>query len=917
MPRPGISKASIWSNDRPGRPGALTLLAVGSLVLLLSSLLSPPVAAEEATLLASLPSKVEPAPAEYDFVLMSLWVDQDCLTDELEARAEMPKKAGDETRFFLPLLAICTSLELEVKGEAKGVISVGVPGSGRCLTLDAAKGQLTLNGRPATLNPQSLQAGEGEVYVTPEVLGQWLDCEFQTDRATLSIKVKTMRPFPAQEREQREARAAKLRGSTPEAEGGPAPLEAKYQSWAGPFVDQTLTLSAGRSVSLTSYTRISGDVLKAGYDLTLNASANGSPTARLMFSRYDPDAHLLGPLRATALTGGELSSPALPLVASAQQVRGLSLSSYPLTSNSLFDRRSITGFAGPDWDAQLYRGEVLLDYQKTDANGRWEFREVPLLYGDNNLRVILHGPHGEMREEQLQASVGAAVLQPGKRYYRFVAGQQEGGGNLVALQGDWSLRRDLSLAYGAADVEFQGEGHQYLTAGLRGYRGRVFGTLDLAAERGGGQGLRSSLQTRLGQVSAAAEYSQIWDLGSQVIGGGSGDSGHQVRLHLDNLPMPDKGFWLPAALEWQQESYASGRRHMELTSRLSAARAPWRFSSFLTWTRDGAGADNTEDLKGSLLASRYNRDGEFTCDLSYTLLPTVQVDNATLAYRMELDESRTLSLSVQHTPPDSRTRLEAGLSRRQGSRSWGVTAGLDSESGVFLGASISASFGRLPYRDWQQTPEALTGQATAMARVFLDKNGNGRLAPGEPPLKDVGFFVNDSSGRAVTDARGVALLSGFPAFESTRLSVSRSTLEDSMWVPRQDSVVLRARPGAIVCVDMAVSPTGEVNGTVYAQRSGQRCPAPAVELELVNEKGEVVKTSRTAYDGFFSFSEVPVGSYMLRTKFTESMKAAYRQCERKVIIEGDDPFVDGADLNLEPTGDFLAAQARAKQEERQ
>ena len=101
-------------------------------------------------------------------------------------------------------------------------------------------------------------------------------------------------------------------------------------------------------------------------------------------------------------------------------------------------------------------------------------------------------------------------------------------------------------------------------------------------------------------------------------------------------------------------------------------------------------------------------------------------------------------------------------------------------------------------------------------------------------------------------------------------------------------------------LDFPVIPTGEVNGTVYVQRDDKRSPAAAVELELVNHRGEVVKTARTAYDGFYSFSEVPVGTYVLRAKFTDSMKAAYQRCERKLVLQGDDPIVDGADLTLQP-----------------
>ena len=279
-----------------------------------------------------------------------------------------------------------------------------------------------------------------------------------------------------------------------------------------------------------------------------------------------------------------------------------------------------------------------------------------------------------------------------------------------------------------------------------------------------------------------------------------------------------------------------------------------------------------------------------------------ELQSLAVAFTTELTETRSLAFTLNQALNEPGTRLDVTLSQRSGSRSWGLTAGLDTESGMSLGLSFSHSFGRLPYGGWQECPETLTSAAMTSVQVFLDKNGDGKRDAGEPPLRDVGFFVNDSSGRTVTDSNGVALLTGLPAYEPARLRISRSTLEDPMWVPARDDLVVRGRPGASGRLLMPVTPTGEVNGTVYGTRSGERCGQGAVDLELVNAAGEVVKTARSAYDGFYCFSEVPVGSYTVRTRLGGSLKVSYEPCEQGIVIQGDDPVVDGADLVLRQTG---------------
>jgi hypothetical protein len=68
------------------------------------------------------------------------------------------------------------------------------------------------------------------------------------------------------------------------------------------------------------------------------------------------------------------------------------------------------------WDAELYRNGQLLGYVSESLDGRYEF-EVPLVYGNNDLEVVLYGPQGQIRHETQSIPVGFASVAPGKLEY--------------------------------------------------------------------------------------------------------------------------------------------------------------------------------------------------------------------------------------------------------------------------------------------------------------------------------------------------------------------------------------------------------------------------------------------------------------------------------------------------------------------
>lgn len=95
------------------------------------------------------------------------------------------------------------------------------------------------------------------------------------------------------------------------------------------------------------------------------------------------------------------------------------------------------------------------------------------------------------------------------------------------------------------------------------------------------------------------------------------------------------------------------------------------------------------------------------------------------------------------------------------------------------------------------------GGATAGVHglVYVDDNANGRIDPGEPRVD--GAVVRAGEASAISDARGVFVLSQLPPDRRSRLSVDSLSVEDAGFVPRQPvDVVVTAQ--TVTRVDLAV-----------------------------------------------------------------------------------------------------------------
>ena len=280
-----------------------------------------------------------------------------------------------------------------------------------------------------------------------------------------------------------------------------------------PFIDQTLRVSArkepdGETLYPWRYTTYAtADLLKHEASMYLDGyEEDALETFRFTLGRKDPEAELLGSLRAREYAIGSVLEPAQKLLTiPGKQQPGFRLSNFPLTRQEQFDSQTFIGDLPPGWQVELYRNNTLIRFQQQGIEGQYRFESVPLLFGSNYFRLVFYGPQGQIREQEEFFEVGQSLTKKGEHFYRALVSDNERGGNRATLQYDIGLKDWISASFIGASIPLDVntttvEQHNYVQAGLRGFWESFFVTLDLIDDIDGGEALDFYIQTGIGDT---------------------------------------------------------------------------------------------------------------------------------------------------------------------------------------------------------------------------------------------------------------------------------------------------------------------------------------------------------------------------------------------------------------------------------
>lgn len=766
-------------------------------------------------------------------------------------------------RHYLPFIALGRAIDLGLEQAGPECVAGFVFEEDRRFALDPRHRVLERPGSGRqTLGDGEVFSRDGEVYVSPDLAENLLAIRISTDPYRATVDLLSDRPLPFELKRERERRAAGLASRS-----DPPPdvtIGSPYSWFDWPFVDIALN-AAGVKGGKPRYdysVRAAGDLLMmTGTAYVAGSTDGGTPAVRLGLERKDPDGRLLGPLGATSVELGQVDTPAIPLVSGPVATLGFGAHNHPLFQPDHVDRHTFEGQAPAGWDVELYSGEILAGYQEVGPDGRYRFADVPVHLGFNDFRLEFYGPNGQRRTRAQPLYVGEGMVPTGKVRYRTVGGASGGlreprpsGFCSLDLGLDRHLTANLSigrLANGRSERDFG-------AIGLRTFWDRVAAYGDAVLSHRGTAGQLGML-SRLGPATVQVRHLMNRNLGSDLLPDAADPLTSRTSLDLATMVTASDSLGaLGISVGAAREVRASRSEAIRVLSRVGVMLAGTNISHDLSWNAPPNGIT----IEGSLSVGRRFGPASVRSDLAYGPKGLTHV---TTSAHFPIARDFRLGGSSTYLVPESIGKVSVDLSWLLPSVSAAMRIAFSTRNELEVAAGLSFGLMRDPRSEWWVAqPRPLSGTGAALVRV-TGAPATGVASGAEPDPRQVSEVAIDAGSVATdfTDHSGAALLTGLPAYQPVSITLRPDSLPEGV-VPRFSSIGAFTRPGKVVDVEIPLQVSGEITGTAYLEKPSGRVPVGDLEIEVVDDAGQVRYRTQSDFDGFYAVSGIAPGHYRVR-----------------------------------------------------
>ncbi|WLD57526.1 SPOR domain-containing protein [Salinispirillum sp. LH 10-3-1] len=832
---------------------------------------------------------------EPELLILEVRLDQTVLSGGLPAY-------DDGTNILLPLGELSQLLTIAITADpVSGIASGFVLSSRRTFELDANRLLVNQAGTRSSINPEDIYIDLDDIYVTKSLVESWLPVNLDFQRSRLSLLVEPREILPLQAQLLRERRAAR-NGQNGNGERAHFEFEAvPYRIISSPAIDQAVgwryqNSLAGDSTSMDYSALITSDLM--GLEATAAISVrepDWTTDLRFTLGRKSPEPELLGPLRARSFIGGDISATSVPNVTPGVFGRGININNRPLSRPSEFSQHTFTGEVPPGWDVELYYNDVLVDYQPPNGE-RYLFENQPLSYGRNEFTLVFNGPFGERRVENRVFNLSQSMLAPGETQYDLSWIEDQNGRTRASFQLDAGISEQLTLTSSFSEVPVNGGAGQYTGFGARTYWQALSLRADWVDQSEGGYLVGYGGQTRFAGINLDAYRSQLYDFESATFSRRADPLVARTEARASSaLPLLPR-VRLPWTTTFKRDELESGEYIDEASLRVSTFVQRVSLSNTLTWRRSA----ESETVTGRLQASRRWANTSVRSQLAYNLDPEQEATNVSANITQTLGNGYRATANVNHSLQTDVTRYGAGFNKSLGMFGLGLSGSYVDSNDYSISARLFASARQTPqHGDWQVDARPTARSGMISATVFIDENGNGVWDEGEPLLENVGFLINGVRNRSLTDEQGVVTLSQLPTHRYLDIELNVGTLEDLQWQPVVKGRRVMLRPGMGQNLLFPVQVTSEIDGTVFVLSEETERGASNIQVELLDQTGQVVARDRTAWDGFYILMGVPAGDYELRInpEQLEGLGWRYAGPRQLEVPEGGD-FISGIDISL-------------------
>ncbi|MCZ6605425.1 MAG: hypothetical protein O7A03_09820 [Alphaproteobacteria bacterium] len=786
----------------------------------------------------------------------------------------------------------------------------------RAFTLDLRARRAVIEGQVFDIPPDAVELQFDDIFVDSRLFGQWFPLDLMFDPTGGVLLILPRETLPLQERLAREE-GRNLGGGTElrqDFDLHPTP----YTVFSTPALDLSTQInhtnantSAPDNVDNSgSYSAsLAGDLLFMNARLSFSGSdGDWFVGPRFVLERKDQGRRLFSgvqyveALRLSEFAVGDVFTGQIPFVIGSSEGRGLAISNFPLNRPTEFDRQTFRGELPLGWEVELYRNDTLLDFRTSDQDARYEFLDVPLLFGINDFRFEFFGPQGQRRTELVRIPVGPTQQTPGDEFFRFAV-VQEGARTIPFKQGNGDtgvpryvvtyergVTQNLSIAMNASSARQEdGIRHNTFGVGLRTALRDVtvlpntFARVDWTNDLNGGHGVVAGLQTSIRDISITAEHGHFFGLENERLGFSTARLTSTTSARADGS-LPEIGI-IPSVsygISLTRDSFKTGTNSNRLGLRLATNIADISVTNTFALNRDTAtGSEENSTLTGALMLSgtpsniapgldrlldnRLISDVRLRSTLDYTLQTERDISGLGVTIDTVLAEDYAARLDINRSfGSPSVTSYAPSIARTFGSVSIGANGSVDSEGN--FSAGISLSVGAVPDPRGGgvvNVPSGAASQGVVSIRTFIDANANSVFDAGDSPLPGI-KFRDAQFADAITDAQGIAFIGGLGPYFETVVEIDERSIPDPFLKARPGGVDIIPRPGVVSVVDFPFVLTGEIDGFVILSEGGGLTPIAAVPIQLIDQNGVVVDEVSSTFDGFYLFTEVFPGMYLVQ-----------------------------------------------------
>lgn len=822
-------------------------------------------------------------------------------------------------RVFLALREFAEILQFPISVDSqKGLAGGWFIKEERDFSLDLQNKTVIVEGREQSLEASDAFRADGDIFVSDKALEKWFPLKLDTSIQTLSVNVITLEELPIESTLFRASRQTKRPGFTnrdPE-----LPLkQPSYELLGHRATDARLSFANSRrndnaktNRSLTMSLLSRGDLAWMTSTLYLSGNEDDLTNARVSLERTEFD----GPAGLNHVEIGDV----LNTVGSGNRGIGVRGGNAKKSADGRYadDTIDLDGDILPGWQVELYRNGVLIEFQEVGNNGRYSFIDVPLVFGENAFEFIFYGPYGEVKKETVTHFVGAGVLGAGSVAYELSATQAQrsvfdlsptnaGGADkdtgIYNADFNLGITKNLSTGLGVRSYEQDEKRRQDSNVNLN-FSTAYFQLITRYSQRDTNYDQASaSVRSRVGIVGFGASYTRYIEDGLEAKFRNANPQLWSSSLST-NIATPILPLDMAASYSKREQSeIATG-----LLSTTYAATQATRISTNAAYTwidnRDNGG-DLTHQSSGGFSVSTISRPWVLRGFLNYNLHPDAELSFGGVSGSLSLNDSASMTLNIERNFNNRVTLYRAGYNWDFDSFRISPQISYDSNERFTGLLTISTNFATHPGSAaplFDSLPQANHGGA--LARAFIDDNGNGRYDPGEYPLPNVEFQAPQSFRKATTDEHGHAYLHRLPAYRQTDIAIDATTLPSAEQQPATRGNSVLPRPGHWDVVDYPVVVTAELAGTVSTLNpNNSLSPASRILVRLENEAGEAISSQRTAYDGRYIFTSVPSGTY--RLTLTNEVSGQLETAPEPVRINSEKPFYQGLDFVIAPTRETI------------